>query len=313
MSKIAVVTGASGCVGGAVSRALVAGGWSVRHLTRTPGPGHVGDLGDPASLRGLCSGADLVVHAGANLSDWRAGQEIWRVNRDGTLALLDEAARAGVSRFVYVSTVDVFGFRIRGTIDEDSPRLCPPYAYSLSKLAGEEAALAADLPVTVIYPTWVFGPGDRHLMPELTKALRAGAMTNIDRGRAHLELTYSENLASAIVLAAAHPPGRYIVGDSYGVTFGDFLSLVATRLGVPAPRRSVPYPVAFTAAAMAELGATLLRRAERPTLTRYAVGSAAGGMRYDLSAIRGLGYTPRVDLDTALDRALGLAPSTSAG
>ncbi len=306
--SLAVVTGASGCVGGAVSAALAARGWTVRRLVRTGGGGHTGDLRDPASLRGLCDGAELVVHAAASLSDWRAGPEIWRVNRDGTAALLAEAERAGVSRFVYVSTVDVFGFRVRSVIDEGSPKACPPYPYSRSKLAGEELALAAGLPVTVIYPTWVFGPGDRHLMPELTRALRAGALTNIDHGRAHLELTYSENLAEAIVLAAAHPPGRYIVGDSYGVTFGELLSLVAARLGVPAPRRSVPYPVAFAAAALAELGATLVRRTERPTLTRYAVGSAAGGMRYDLGAISSLGYTPRVDLPTALDRALAASP-----
>src|SRR5918992_2900922 len=177
---LAVVTGVSGCVGAAVAKTLIGQGWSVRGLVRRPGDvrhyqEHVGDLTDPESLRGLCAGARLIVHAAANVSDWSPKAELWRVNRDGTRAVLDEALRAGVSRFVYVSTVDVFGFSNRTVINERSPKLCPSYPYSLSKLAGENLAWSYQrrgLDVTVIYPAWVFGPGDRHLIPELVTGVR---------------------------------------------------------------------------------------------------------------------------------------------
>jgi 2-alkyl-3-oxoalkanoate reductase len=313
---LAAVTGVTGCVGRAVSDALLAAGWAVRGLVRRPADitpkysEHTGDLADPSSLAGLCTDAQLVVHTAANLSDWGARREIWQVNRDGTRAVLDEAVRGGATRFLYLSTVDVFGFDGRKILSERSPKQCPHYAYSMSKLAGENLAWAYQrngLEVTVIYPAWVFGPGDRHLIPELIKGLQNRELVHIDRGHAPLELTYSENLAQAIVLAAADSAcagERFIVGDSYDLTFGQLIDLIAEQLGVLPPRHSVPYPVAWTAAALSELVAALRRKKERPMLTRYAVASVAGGMRYDLSRIRSIGYNPEIDAMTALRRTL---------
>jgi nucleoside-diphosphate-sugar epimerase len=311
---LAVVTGVTGCVGSAVADVLIARGWQVRGLVRRSSGGdykeHVGDLTDPDSLRGMCEGARLVVHTGANVSDWGPRRDFWRVNRDGTRAVLDEALRCGVERFVYLSTVDVFGFRDRAVIDERSPKLCPPYHYSLSKLAGENLAWSYQrrgLDVTVVYPAWVFGPGDRHLIPELAAGVRDRKLVHFDHGRVPLELTYSENLAEAIALVGTDPGGageRFIVGDSYGVTVGQLIDLVAEQIGVLPPRHSVPYRVALAAAAVSELAAGVTRSSRRPMLTRYAVKSVAGGMRYDLGKIKAMGYSPRAGLTEALRRTL---------
>lgn len=327
---VAVVTGATGCVGTAVVAALIAQGWSVRGLVRRRGHDaspyrgqyqqgqypeqayqeHVGDLTDESSLRGLCEDARLVVHAGALVTDWSRGSDIWRVNKEGTRALLDEGLRCGVARFVYVSTVDVFGFHDHAVIDERSPKMCASYPYSLSKLAGENLAWSYQrrgLDVTVIYPTWVFGPGDRHLIPELTTGVRDRKLVHFDHGRVPVELTYSENLAAAIVQAGTASAGageRYIVGDSYGVTVGQLIDLVAEQIGALPPRHSVPYRVALGVATVSELAAVVARRTTRPMLTRYAVKSVAGGMRYDLSKIQSIGYRPQVGLTEALRRTI---------
>jgi 2-alkyl-3-oxoalkanoate reductase len=317
-SRVALVTGVSGCVGRAVATALLADGWSVRGLVRTPPPGdvsfaaHVGDLTRPESLRGACEDVQLVVHAAADLSDWRPGRRIWQVNRDGTDALLAEAARCGVQRFVYLSTVDVFGFDARETIDETSPKLVPAAAYSRSKLAGENLAWSyhrRGLPVTVVYPAWVFGPGDRHFLPEIVRGLRDRRLVHFSRGTSPIELTYSENLADAIVLAGTAPGGaggRFIVGDSYGVTVGQLFDRVAEQVGVLPPRRSLPRSAALAGAALSELAglAGIGVGSGRPMLTRYAVRSVAGGMRYDLDRITSIGYKPRVGLTDALTRTI---------
>jgi nucleoside-diphosphate-sugar epimerase len=314
----ALVTGATGCVGRAVAAALLERGWSVRGLVRAPAPDgakyaeHVGDLTDPPSLRGSCADVQLVVHAAADLSDWRPGRRIWRVNRDGTEALLDEARRYGVARFVYLSTVDVFGFDASGVIDEESPRRVPRYPYSQSKDAGESVARyfhGRGLDVTVVYPSWIFGPGDRHFLPEIVRGLRDDKLVQFDRGSAPIELTYSENLAEAIVLAGTTPScagGRFIVGDSYGLTVGQLFAAVAERIGVRPPRRSIPLPAALTVAALSELAglAGIGIGSGRPLITRYAVRSVAGGMRYDLGRIRAIGYRPRIRFEDALSRAL---------
>ncbi|MBF9134862.1 NAD-dependent epimerase/dehydratase family protein [Plantactinospora sp. S1510] len=315
---MALVTGVTGCVGRAVAAALAESGWSVRGLVRAPSPEatryaeHLGDLTDPASLRGSCEGVQLVVHAAADLSDWRPGRRIWQVNRDGTRAILDEALRSGVTRFVYLSTVDVFGFDARRVIDEASPKRVPPYAYSRSKLAGEDLAWSyhrRGLEITVIYPTWIFGPGDRHFVPELVRGLRDNKLVHFDRGVAPIELTYSENLADAIVLAGTTPDcagGRFIVGDSYGLTVGQLFERIAERIGVPPPTRSIPFSGALAVAALSELAglAGIGTGTGRPMLTRYAVRSVAGGMRYDLDRIRSIGYSPRVPVSDALSRAV---------
>jgi nucleoside-diphosphate-sugar epimerase len=310
----ALVTGVTGCVGRAVAAALLEGGWSVRGLVRTPPPEggkyavHVGDLTDPASLRGACAGVDLVVHTAADLSDWRPGRRIWQVNQDGTRALLDEARRCGVSRFVYLSTVDVFGFNARRVIDEASPRRVPRYPYPRSKAAGEDLVWSyhgRGLDVTVVYPTWVFGPGDRHFLPEIARGLRDGKLVQFDRGSPPIEVTYSSNLADAIVLAGtvdAAAGGRFIVGDSYGLTLGRLFAAVADLVGARPPAMSIPFHAALAVGGVSELAglAGIGTGSGRPMLTRYAVRSVAGGMRYDVGRIRSIGYSPRFTFADAL-------------
>ncbi len=317
-SGLALVTGVTGCVGRAVAAALREEGWSVRGLVRAPAPNHatyathLGDLTDPESLRGSCADVELVVHAAADLTDWRPGPRIWQVNRDGTRALLEEARRCGVSRFVYLSTVDVFGFHATKVIDEASTRRVPRYPYPLSKAAGEDLAWSYHgngLDVTVVYPAWVFGPGDRNFLPELVRGLRANKLVQFDRGVPPIELTYSENLADAIVMAGTTPGcagGRFIVGDSYGLTLGQLFAAVAERIGARPPTSSIPFTAALAAGALSELAgmAGIGIRSGRPLLTRYAVRSVAGGMRYDVGRIRSIGYSPRYGFAEALSHTM---------
>lgn len=317
-SGVALVTGVTGCVGRAVAAALLQQGWSVRGLVRAPAPdhatyaAHLGDLTDPQSLRGSCADVDLVVHTAADLSDWRPGPRIWQVNQDGTRAMLDEARRCGVSRFVYLSTVDVFGFNAAKVIDEASPRRIPRYPYARSKAAGEDLAWsyhASGLDVTVVYPAWVFGPGDRHFLPEIVRGLLDNKLVQFNRGTPPIELTYSANLADAIVLAATTPGcagGRYIVGDSYGLTLGQLFAAVAERIGARPPSLSVPFSAALAAGALSELAglAGIGTGSGRPMLTRYAVRSVAGGMRYDVGRIQSIGHSPRYGFAEALNHTM---------
>lgn len=310
---LVAVTGVRGCVGSAVAHAFAARGRPVRGLVRervagAPYEQHVGDLTDPASVPGLCAGADVVVHTAALVSDWDRPEKFVRVNREGTRAVVGDALRQRVRRLVYVSTADVFGFRRGVEIDESTPKQVPDWPYSTTKMEGERIcreAQAHGLEVSVIYPTWIFGPGDRHFVPELTDGMESGQLVYFARGRTHLELTYSENLADAIaiVAGAAEAAGEsYIVGDGYGASFGDFIRLLASTAGLRPPRLSVPFRGAYLLGGAWELWARVTRSAKRPLLTRYAVSSSATGMRYDTAKLRSLGWEPRVALEEAMRR-----------
>lgn len=318
VTRRAVVTGITGMVGLAVARALTAQGWTVRGVVRRPqhprpdhmAEEHVGDLSRPESLAGACRNADLVVHCGGLVSDWAPAAEFWRINRDGTQGLLDETLYSGVRRFVYVGTANVFGFRTDEVISEESAKVCPPYLYPRSKLAAENLVWEygqRGLDVTVIYPTWVFGPGDRHLVPELVANLRAGQFVHMGHGRPPLELTYSENLADAIVLAGTAEAGRgqgFLVGDGFGATLGEFTNALAEAAGLTSPRVSIPVGVAVALGGALETVARLTRSSRRPMLTRYAVRSLATGARFDLGRIQSLGYQPRTSLAEGIRQTL---------
>jgi 2-alkyl-3-oxoalkanoate reductase len=317
--SLAVVTGASGCIGGAVARTFAARGWRVRALVRDASGGppagvdeevFAGDLGRPETLRGLCEGADVVVHTAALVSDWAPPEEFWRINRDGTEAVLADALACGAGRFVYLSTADVFGLRRGTTVSERSPKLCPRYPYSRTKLAGETLTWSyarRGLGASVVYPTWVFGPGDRHLVPELLDGIRTGQLLHFDRGEPHLELVYSENLAEAIALVATDERAEregYIAGDGYGISLGEFVDELARRAGLAPPQASIPFPVVWAAALGSEIYARVSGAGKRPLMTRYAIRSVAADIRFDTSKLRSLGYEPRVGFDEALRRTI---------
>ncbi len=323
---IAVVTGVGGCVGSAVARVFAARGYEVRGLVRDKGAGwaenadgyteHVGDLTRPDSLRELCNGANTVVHTAAMVDDWGAEEAFYQANCEGTKALLEEAQRSRVGRFVFVSTIDVFGFRNDVVIDEETPKVGVDHPYSRTKLEAENLAWSFQdrgMEVSVVYPTWIFGPGDRHLVPELVRGLRSGQLVYFSGGKAAMELTYNENLADAIALVAGSKQAAgegYIVSDGFGLSFKGFVELVAKAAGLRPPRFSVPYSVGLGMGAVSEAVARARRSATRPLMTRYAVREIGVGPRYDVSKLESLGYRPAVGVEEAVRRSVAaLAPA----
>lgn len=141
-----LVTGASGRIGSAVCAALAAAGDAVVGLDREPSvhATHVGDLLDAAVVRRALAGADAVVHVAAlhapHVGQW-PDAEFQRINVDGTRALLDAAAAAGVLRFVFTSTTALYGAGARADgqalwVHEQTPP-APQTVYHRSKLAAE--------------------------------------------------------------------------------------------------------------------------------------------------------------------------------
>ncbi|MFE0106927.1 NAD-dependent epimerase/dehydratase family protein [Streptomyces sp. NPDC059009] len=126
------------------------------------------DLTDPASLRGACAGVTTLVHTASYVG--RDAARCDAVNHTGTLALLDEARRAGVRRVLYISTASVYGSGPHRGAAEGELTPGPQSAASASRLAAEAAVL--DAGGVVLRPHLVSGVGDRWVVPTLARLLR---------------------------------------------------------------------------------------------------------------------------------------------
>lgn len=199
------VTGGTGFVGRHLLRLAGARGIAVRALTRRPQPPspHVewiaGDLADTAALDRLYAGAGAVVHiAGVITAPTRAAFDIGNVA--GTNAMAAAARRAGISRFVHVSSLSA---REPGLSD-----------YGASKAAAEDVVRASGLDWTMVRPPGVYGPGDRETLPIFQMAARGVAVLP---GGGRFSLIEVGDLAAALLALTAGPAGRtYEIDDGHG-------------------------------------------------------------------------------------------------
>jgi len=319
----ALVTGATGFLGGHLTAALVSRGYRVRALSRrTSGLDALellgvevvrGDLADQLSLVRAASGVGLVFHAAGRVSDWGPRESFLRANAEGTRNLVAACQQAGVSRLVHLSSLTVLGLPRDGRVISESTPAGRPAAgdfYTESKLAGERSVREAHglhgLSTTVVRPGAIWGPGDPNVVPRIARLLRRGAMPLVDGGRNLLGLSYVDNLVLGLVLAAetgAAAGQLYHVTDGEEITAREAIDAIANALGVDRPSVSLPYWAVLGAAALVEGSARALRLNHPPPLTRYGVRFVSSHARYDLGkARRELGYEPVVSFREGVAR-----------
>jgi nucleoside-diphosphate-sugar epimerase len=307
----ALVSGATGFLGGHLIIKLREKGFRVRALVRQTSDVDglvrsgidisVGDVLDRQSLQRAMAGQQLVFHTAGKVSDWGSRQEFWQANAEGTANVISACREAGVKRLIHISSLTVLGLPRSGTrIDEKTPIADSVRDfYTISKIAGEKLvreAHGSGLETIVIRPGVIWGPGDITILPRLAALLRRGQLVFIGRGANQLGLSHVENLSQGIILAAQAPSAA---GQIYHLTDGEEITAraafceLATALGVPLPRFSLPFPAIYCLAALLEWTARLRNADNPPALTRYGVRLVACDSRYDISKARNeLGYRP---------------------
>jgi nucleoside-diphosphate-sugar epimerase len=306
----AFVTGGSGFIGGRLIARLRQRGDRVRALARSDRSADAvsalgaepvrGGLGDREALARGADGAGLAFHAAAKLGSWGPWEEFLRDNVEGTRNVAEACSAAGVRRLVHVSTEAVL---IAGdplvNVDETAPRRTDSRApYPRSKAMAEEVALEANreaLQTVVVRPRFVWGAGDRTLLPGMVAMVRAGRFAWIGGGRHLTDTTHVDNVVHGLLVAAERgEPGEvYFVTDGEPVVFREFVSELLRTQGVEPPTRSVPAPVAGALSVATEEAWRLLRRRSEPPLTRFTYWVASQECTIDISkARRELGYEP---------------------
>jgi nucleoside-diphosphate-sugar epimerase len=321
----ALVTGATGGLGLAVTAALIAEGYAVRATGRDTGAAErlsamgaevaLADLADdPDAAERLCRGIDVVFHAAALSSPWGELAAFERINVEATRTLLAAARRAGCDGLVFVSSPSIYAeLRDRiGLTEDDPPAARPLNAYARTKLAAERLVLAANSPdffTVAIRPRALVGPDDRVLLPRLLNIVRRGRMPLPRGGRALVELTDTRDAARALVLADQRR--AEIGGRAFNISGGRPMAVsalaftLAKALEQPLTLIPAPWPIMLAGAAMLERLAAWSPGRPEPLLTPYGVATLAFSQTFNLDgAFRGLGYAPGHDANaTALDMA----------
>jgi nucleoside-diphosphate-sugar epimerase len=325
-SPTCLITGATGFIGGRLARRLAAEGVPVRCLAR-PGSdtSHLdrlgvsiarGDLTDHRLLAAAVDGIAHVFHCGALVTDWATTREIAAVNVLGTRSLLEASAKAGVTRFIHLSTTDVYGYPDRPGIDETYNGTRFRNWYAQSKLEAEvevrRAEARSGLATVILRPATVYGPGSKEVVGEIARAIRGRHMLLIDGGRPVAGLCFVENLIDAALLALQHEaaPGKaFNVTDGLITTWRQFTDDLAAGLGAPRVRLSLPYRSAYLLGLALEETYRLLRGATGLTLpallSRQAVQVLGKGQDFSNRRAREtLGWEPRVDYREGLQATL---------
>jgi dihydroflavonol-4-reductase len=276
----ALVTGATGKVGHATVRALIAAGHEVRALVRDPArargvvPAEAelvrGDVTDPASLTAAAEGTGLVFTAHGLPEQWlRDSRAFERVNVEGTANVIRAAIRGGARRVVHTSTIDVFDAGPDGRLVETRLATQPKFtAYERSKQRAEQAAIVAAgdaVELVMVNPAAVYGPG-----PRGSASLESSVFEPVIRGsrlRAPVlppggfGLVFSDGVGAGQLLAAERgvPGARYILCDEHA-TLAELAALIREIAGRGRVPPVVPARAARVFAAAGEAVARVTRR-----------------------------------------------------
>ena len=318
MTAPALVTGASGFVGSAVVRALLARGRRVRVLVRPRSDRRnlagldvetaQGDLRDAAAIGAAVGGCGSVFHVAADYRLWTRdprGKALYESNVDGTMNVMRACAAAGVRRAVYTSSVATLGIPSDGSPgDETTPVSLGDMIghYKRSKFLAEEAvrewAPRAGFEVVVVNPSTPIGPRDLKPTPtgRLILDAAAGRMPAfVDTG---LNVAHVDDVALGHVLAFERgiPGERYVLGGE-DMTLERILGIVARHVGRRPPRIRLPNAAVLPVAWISELVARA-RGADEPLATVDGVRMARKRMFFSSrKAADALGYEARPGAD----------------
>jgi nucleoside-diphosphate-sugar epimerase len=310
-----VITGASGFIGSHAARYFSQKGNSVIALTRGQGaPANAGivtkivrDLEDRDAMRNALSGAQTVIHLAARVHAKKEGIEApdsacRRINVDGTRALLDESVKAGVKRFLLISSVKAVASESDTILDEDTTPM-PTDAYGASKLEAEGlvrvTAVQEGLHAPILRLPLVYGTGMKSNMARLFHAVERGIPLPLGAVHNRRSLAYVENVVEgmrAVLTAAAAANETFFISDGMDLSTPDLVRSIAASFGRRARMFPVPVPAIRGAA-------NLLSRIGPLHLTLDSVSALVGSLFVDTAKIQKMtGYSPTVSVDEGLAR-----------
>jgi nucleoside-diphosphate-sugar epimerase len=319
----ALVTGGGGFLGAALARKLRERGDEVRVFARGSYPELEalgidttrGDVTDYEALKEACDDRDVVFHVAAKVGLWGKYEDFYAVNVDGTKNVLRACQAQGIVKLVFTGSPSVVfhGGDVEG-VDESAPYPAKfDSHYSRTKALSEGMVLAANhdkLATVSLRPHFIWGPGDRNLLPRVVARQKAGRLRRIGDDNKLVDTIYVDDAVDAHVLAAIQlSPLSEIAGKAYFLSGGDprpFWEIVDRMLaaaGLGPVQKRMPKALAYGLASLCEGTWTALRLTSEPPLTKFLVNTLTTAHWFDISAAkRELGWKPKVKIEDGMAR-----------
>ena len=314
LSHPVLITGVNGFIAGHLAERLLGEGCKVRGTVRRPGAAGwlaeqgveivQADLLDRASLVRAAEGCGAVVHAAA----WTGGpglppEQAWRSNVDGTDNVLAAAALASVERFIYISSVAVYGLNRSPIIEESAATPPVGQLYPDSKIAAEGLVRKSGLPTVVARPASTYGPRGAAWTIGIVEAIQHHRLMLLGRDDGLVTPGYIDNVVDGLWLTLVHPAalgGTFNLCDDRSVTYRQFYLAYARMVG----RATLPTLPAWTGRVARTWPANLARRlAGRQTIGPWSAHFRCNPSRFSVErAKQMLGYLPRIDFVEGMRR-----------
>jgi dihydroflavonol-4-reductase len=317
----ALITGATGFIGGALVRVLVGRGDAVRAFVR-PGSSLdrlagldvqvvTGDVTQPETLPPAMESVDVVYHLAGMLGRFGVPESAYHtLHVEGTRNVLRAAASRPIQRMIYCSSPGMLGALAPGEPprDELSPHH-PVSVYERTKSAAEQAALplAAEwgVPLVIARPEFVYGPGDRHVVG-LFQSIQRGTFFYIGAGDCLCHPSYIDDVVAGLIACAserARPLEAYHICGPRPVTICELATAIARALGVRPPWLHLPTGLVRAGAWGAELAGRLLGIG--PPLSREGMRFFTESRAFSIEKARAeLGWSPQVDIAEGVQRSV---------
>ncbi|HEY7535708.1 MAG TPA: NAD-dependent epimerase/dehydratase family protein [Thermodesulfobacteriota bacterium] len=313
-----LVTGATGVIGSHLTESLVREGYEVKALARETSYTNIlrlpdveivyGDINDLQSIERAVKGCHQVYHLAAKTSRSNCSKkEYYSVNVDGTKKVASVALKAGVDRFIYCSTVGVYGNTSNTLVNEDT-ETNPNSTYSNTKLLGEKAAIISHrrdgLPVVIARISTVLGPRSTNWL-KWVQDISKNSFRMVGSGENRIHMVYISDLIDGLKLLGkvSDIEGEtYIIAGREPIKIKQFVELIAQELNIAPSYKTLP---AFPFYSLNFLANLVYRYLDYQPKISAKVNFFLSNQIFDITKAQNeLGYSPKVPLKEGINNTI---------
>jgi len=317
----ALVTGGGGFLGGAIVKALLDRGDSVRAIQRGNYPflkelaveTIQGDLTQADDINTAASRCDVIFHVAAKAGVWGDYDDYYQANVIATKNVLQACRINNVNNLVYTSTPSVvFNGESEEGINESEPYVENFFnAYQKTKAEAEQlviSANSADLKTVSLRPHLIWGPGDPHLVPRIISRAKSGRLRLVGNKNNKVDSCYIDNAVQAHLLAAdcllsnGVCAGKiYFISNDEPISMSGLINKILSAANLPAVNKTLPENAAYIIGFVLEKIYGLLNIKNEPIMTRFVARQLSTSHWFDLTAAKkDLGYQAHVSIDEGM-------------